>query len=242
MVRQRRFSWFTAFSLVIGSVLTMWAGVNPVLGAAAITPQGTVRVAFHTFSKEIMDPAQDGTPGLPYHGQMFDWFIGATPEGKLTTDYGALERYESNADATVWTFVLRKGIKWHDGTEMTVDDIKFSLDHYAGPTTQCTQCGAVRTNLDRTEIVDPTTVRMYLKRADVGIPDAFGPLEGNFLVLPKHYIDKVGLKGLGETLGQRPMEVRQARDRPIHRVRGQYRLLEPRTHPRLCQAAHAAGA
>ena len=62
--------------------------VKPVLGAAAITPQGTVRVAFHTFSKEIMDPAQDGTPGLPYHGQMFDWFIGATPEGKLTTDYG----------------------------------------------------------------------------------------------------------------------------------------------------------
>ena len=93
---------------------------------------------------------------------MFDWFIGATPEGKLTTDYGALERYESNADATVWTFVLRKGIKWHDGTEMTADDIKFSIDHYAGPTTQCTQCGAVRTNLDRTEVVDPTTVRYIL--------------------------------------------------------------------------------
>ena len=51
MVRQRRFAWFTAFSLVIGSVLTMWAEVNPVLGAVAITPQGTVRVAFHTFSK-----------------------------------------------------------------------------------------------------------------------------------------------------------------------------------------------
>ena len=223
MVRQRRFSWFTAFSLVIGSVLTMWAGVNPVLGAAAITPQGTVRVAFHTFSKEIMDPAQDGTPGLPYHGQMFDWFIGATPEGKLTTDYGALERYESNADATVWTFVLRKGIKWHDGTEMTADDIKFSLDHYAGPTTQCTQCGAVRTNLDRTEVVDPTTVRMYLKRADVGIPDAFGPLEGNFLVLPKHYIDKVGLKGFEEKpLGSGPWKF-------VKREIGQYIEYEANT-------------
>ena len=56
MVRQRRFSWFTAFSMAIGAVLTMWAGVKPVLGAAAVTPQGTVRVAFHTFSKEIMDP------------------------------------------------------------------------------------------------------------------------------------------------------------------------------------------
>jgi peptide/nickel transport system substrate-binding protein len=162
-------------------------------------------VAFHSFSKEIMDPAQDGTPGLPYHGQMFDWFIGAAPEGKLATDYGALERYESSPDATVWTFALREGIKWHDGTDVTADDIKFSIDHYAGPTTQCIQCGAVRTNLDRAEVVDPYTVRVHLKRADVGLPDAFGPLEGNFLVLPKHYIEKVGPQGFEEKpLGSGP--------------------------------------
>ena len=79
---------------------------------------------------------------------------------------GALERYESNADATVWTFILRKGIKWHDGTEMTADDIKFSIDQYARPTTQCTQCGAVRTNLDRTEVVDRSTYASISRQAD----------------------------------------------------------------------------
>jgi peptide/nickel transport system substrate-binding protein len=113
------------------------------LAASPVKPQGTVTVAFHSFSKEVMDPAQDGTPGLPYRGQMFDWFISATPEGKLTTDYSALERYESNAEATTWTFVLRKGITWHDGAAMTADDLKFTIEHYARPTTQCTQCGAV---------------------------------------------------------------------------------------------------
>ena len=128
MTRLTRLIWFTTLSTVVGSVLLTWAGGLTALAAA---PQGTVSIAFHSFSKEIMDPAQDSAPGLAYHGQMFDWFISATVEGKLAIDYGVLERYESNADATVWTFVLKKGIKWHDGVEMTADDLKFSIDHYA---------------------------------------------------------------------------------------------------------------
>ena len=107
-----------------------------------------------------------GRGGLVYHGQMFNNFIGGTVEGKLTTDYGVLEGYASNADATIWTFVFKKGIKWHDGVEMTADDLKFSIAHYAEPTTRCGQCGAVRANLDRVEVVNGSTVRLYLKQAD----------------------------------------------------------------------------
>jgi hypothetical protein len=84
-------------SLVMGALLIAWAGPPMAVAASPVKPQGIVTVAFHSFSKEVMDPAQDGTPGLPYRGQMFDWFISATSEGKLTTDYDALERYESNA-------------------------------------------------------------------------------------------------------------------------------------------------
>jgi peptide/nickel transport system substrate-binding protein len=81
----------------------------------------------------------------------------------------------------------------------------------------------VRTNLDHTEIVDPFTVGMYLKRADVGIPDAFGPLEGNFLVLPKRYIVKVGLPGFEEKpLGSGPWKF-------IKRELGQYVEYEANT-------------
>jgi peptide/nickel transport system substrate-binding protein len=138
MAGHRQLLRVTVGGIVIASALLAWAGIDSVLAA----PHGTVRIAFHSFSKESIDPAQDSGPGLVYHGQMFDNFIGATAEGKLTTDYGVLERYESNADATVWTFVLKKGITWHDGVEMTADDLKFSVDHYARPTTLCGQCGA----------------------------------------------------------------------------------------------------
>lgn len=62
---------------------------------------------------------------------------------------------------------------------MTAADLKFTIEHYARPATQCTQCGAVRGNLDHVEVVDPQTIRVYLKKPDANIPAAFGPLEGN---------------------------------------------------------------
>lgn len=39
-----------------------------------------------------------------------------------------LEKWDQNADASEYTFYMRKGIKWSDGTEVTTDDTKFWWD------------------------------------------------------------------------------------------------------------------
>ena len=41
---------------------------------------------------------------------------------------GAAERWEVAGDGLSWTFYLRKGIKFHDGSELTAADVKFSMD------------------------------------------------------------------------------------------------------------------
>ncbi|MER3404316.1 MAG: ABC transporter substrate-binding protein, partial [Chloroflexota bacterium] len=38
---------------------------------------------------------------------------------------GLAERWETNADTSIWTFYFRKGLKWSDGQPWTVDDILF---------------------------------------------------------------------------------------------------------------------
>ena len=40
---------------------------------------------------------------------------------ELATDWSA------NADATEWTFNLRKGVKFHDGSDFDAEDVKYSL-------------------------------------------------------------------------------------------------------------------
>jgi peptide/nickel transport system substrate-binding protein len=40
--------------------------------------------------------------------------------------------WKANADATVWTFQLRKGVKFHNGQEMTADDVVANFKVYTG--------------------------------------------------------------------------------------------------------------
>ncbi|HYM69958.1 MAG TPA: ABC transporter substrate-binding protein [bacterium] len=43
------------------------------------------------------------------------------------------ESWSVSPDGLVWTFKLRRGVKWHDGTPFTADDVKFSMDLVRDP-------------------------------------------------------------------------------------------------------------
>ncbi len=50
-------------------------------------------------------------------------FLEFNPDYSLRADVG--ESWESNADATVWTVHLRKGMKWSDGSPLTSADVQY---------------------------------------------------------------------------------------------------------------------
>ena len=158
----------------------------------APSPEGTVTIAYHNFSRETFDPAFDGAPGIIMYGHIFDWIVGANPEGEVDYAYGVAESLEPNEDATVWTLTIKEGVLWHDGQPMTSEDVKWSLERYAGPDTTCNMCGNLRKNMESVEVVDDRTVEITLRNPDVNTEYNFGAFGGDLFILPKHYVEDVG--------------------------------------------------
>ena len=52
----------------------------------------------------------------------------STNSGTITPNI--VESYAANEDNTVFTFTLRKGLKWSDGVEVTMEDFKFAIENY----------------------------------------------------------------------------------------------------------------
>lgn len=65
--------------------------------------------------------------------------------------------WQQTSGGTVWTFYLRPGVKWHDGTPLTADDVKYTFDRQASA-----QSGPTGLGTSSTVVVDAQTVRFTL--------------------------------------------------------------------------------
>ena len=81
---------------------------------------------------------------------------------KITGDLA--ERWTASPDGKVYTFHLRKGVKWHDGQPFTSADVKASLDRVLHPDFKSPRCGSMlKPVVASVEAVDPHTVQVALK-------------------------------------------------------------------------------
>lgn len=109
---------------------------------------------------------------------LFDGLMDYVP-GTTELRPGLAESYEMSDDGLTYTFHLRPGVKFHNGREMTADDVKYSLDRVTLPATQSPGAGffasikgadamadGSATALEGVSVVDPQTVKIELSRPD----------------------------------------------------------------------------
>lgn len=88
---------------------------------------------------------------------IYDTLIREESDGNLVP--GLSSEWTFNQDNTEITFTLREGIKFHDGTDMTAEDVVFSINTaIASP-----QTARMTGSFDRMEKVDDTHVKLFLK-------------------------------------------------------------------------------
>ncbi len=73
------------------------------------------------------------------------------------------EKWEVSKDGKVFTFWLRKGLTFHDGSPLTAEDVKFSFDSVFEPKYNAAHRRPYYEGISRVEIVDPLQVKFYTK-------------------------------------------------------------------------------
>ncbi len=192
MARQR-FVVTVVAALLAGAGLL--AGAN---AAAAGTPVsgGTLRVAL-TASAPSLDPHSGTHLAIREIGMhIFENLL--TFDSRFQVVAQLAERWETSADGKVYTFYLRKGVKFHNGREMTAEDVKASVDRFRAMAPRRNELD----DLEKIEAVGPSTVRMTLKRVNAAFLAAIANPICQLAILPKEAVEgkpinKVDIVGTG---------------------------------------------
>ncbi len=156
----------TLLVCALGLVATSLAVVGPASGQAG--PR-TVKVAIKGNENNITpftvgfgaNPATNDIQHLVYDA-LFWSQAKADPEPWLA------EKAEASEGGKVWTVTLREGITWQDGRPFSAEDVAFSYDFYKkqeGASGRYAHHVSDVPAFDRSEIVDPKTIKLFFSAA-----------------------------------------------------------------------------
>lgn len=94
---------------------------------------------------------------------IFEGLVKPTSDGDLIP--AVASSYEETEGGKVYTFTLRDNVKFHDGSTVTAEDVKFSLDKCADASAGEPLVAAF-SNIESVNIVDEKTIEVVLKEAD----------------------------------------------------------------------------
>ena len=168
--------------------LLLLASVTP----AAAAPEGTMTWGIHTtLAPRWLDPGDTEafiTPFMVLYA-LHDALVKPMPGGDNTPSLA--ESWTVSKDGLGYEFVLRRGVKFHNGELVTAEDVKFSFDRYRG-------AGAtlLKEKVREVQIVNPGRVRFVLKEPWPDFMTFYGTsATGAAWIVPKKYVEKVGDDG-----------------------------------------------
>jgi peptide/nickel transport system substrate-binding protein len=94
--------------------------------------------------------------------QVYSTLMAVDPDAKPYPELA--ERFEVAPDGLTYTFFLRQGVKFHNGDELTAEDVKFSFDRLRAKDSGYSYGSQLET-IDSVDVLDPHTVRFRLSRS-----------------------------------------------------------------------------
>ncbi len=197
----------TRLLAAVGVVLAVSAGGGRGFGPrmAEAAPEGQMTWGVHvTLVSRWLDPAETEaliTPFMVLYA-LHDALVKPMPAGPNTPSLA--ESFSASKDGLSYEFVLRKGIKFHNGDPVTAEDVKFSFERYKGSAAKL-----LKEKVREIQVVDPGRVRFHLAEPWPDFMTFYGTsASGAAWIVPKKYVEKVGDDGFKKApIGAGPYRV-----------------------------------
>lgn len=161
-------------------------GAAPSAVRAAVQPGATIRVACNTPTSAI-DPVRGPYLAILMLQQVGEFLCIDGPDLVLRPCLAT--SWKPNQDGSVWTFTLRKGVKFHSGGEMKADDVVATIDRLADPQNSGNALTFFKGVLQKggTRKVDDYTVEFHLDAPNGNFPYLVSSGNFNVIILPASY-------------------------------------------------------
>jgi peptide/nickel transport system substrate-binding protein len=172
---------------------TTGGGASPSAGASSAAPTGgAIKIAIQKPVK--IDPIQmQDLGGYGIVAQSFE-FLATLDKGGVDIAAGLAESWTPNDDGSVWTFKLRQGVKWQDGSDFTADDVIATMARLVA----AGNSGLKGVIDDKSaKATDPNTVEFTLLSPNGNFPYLVSVFNAQTVITPKDY-------ETGTTLDQKP--------------------------------------
>ena len=175
-----------------GLVLLAVAWVSIAAPALAAPPEGQMTWGVHaSLAPAWFDPAETtgiSTPFMVLYA-LHDALIKPMPGQPMAPSLA--ESWAVSRDGLTYEFVLRKGVKFHNGDPVSAEDVKFSFERYKG-----VAASTMKAHVSLVEVVDPHRVRFRLTKPWPDFMTFYAtPATGAAWIVPKKYVERVGDDG-----------------------------------------------
>jgi len=174
-------------TLASGVAIANFAMLREVAGQPSSEGQAVMAWPF-TIAPTWFDPSTAPSQITPFgilHA-LHDALVRPLPGQKMGNSLA--ESWTESPDGLAYEFKLRPGLRFHNGDDVTAEDVKFSFERYKG-------AGAreLHKRVRRVEAVDPLTVRFVLEEPWPDFMTFYGTTAtAAGLVVPKRYVTEVG--------------------------------------------------
>jgi len=151
-----------------------------------------------TIGMQLEPPNLDPTGGAAaaidevVYANIFEGLTRFAPDGSVQP--ALAESWEIENDGMRYVFTLHAGVKFHDGADMTAEDVQFSLDRARAEDSTNAQ-KQLFANIDSVEVIDATTVAIDLTQPDGNL--LFNLAWGDAIILDSASVDKAATEPVG---------------------------------------------